>query len=63
MTVLNEIWRAVVAHALIVFVLPTGEYVNNVLSIRSEAFTAVTMNNAVFWDLMPCGSCKNPPFG
>jgi hypothetical protein len=24
---------------------------------------AVTMKNAVFWDVMPCGSCKNRPFG
>jgi hypothetical protein len=21
------------------------------------------MNNAVFWDVMPCGSCKNRRFG
>jgi hypothetical protein len=26
-------------------------------------FTAVTMNNAVFWDLTPCGSYKNGCFG
>jgi hypothetical protein len=24
-----------------------------------EAFMAVTMKNAVFWDVTPCGSCKN----
>jgi hypothetical protein len=24
-----------------------------------EVFTAVTMKNGVFWDVMPCGSCKN----
>jgi hypothetical protein len=30
---------------------------------RLEVFTAVTMNNGVFWDVMPCGSCKNPCFG
>jgi hypothetical protein len=24
---------------------------------------AVTMKNAVFWDVMPCGSCKNRRFG
>jgi hypothetical protein len=23
---------------------------------RFEVFTAVTMNNAVFWDVTPCGS-------
>jgi hypothetical protein len=24
-----------------------------------EVFTAVTMKNCVFWDVTPCGSCKN----
>jgi hypothetical protein len=27
-----------------------------------EVFTPVTMNNAVFWDVTPCGSCKNSVF-
>jgi hypothetical protein len=27
--------------------------------IRFEVFTAVTMKNSVFWDVTPCGSCKN----
>jgi hypothetical protein len=31
--------------------------------LRSEVFTAVTMKNAVFWDVMPSGSCKNRRFG
>jgi hypothetical protein len=26
-------------------------------------FTAVAMKNAVFWDVTPCGSCKNQSFG
>jgi hypothetical protein len=30
--------------------------------IRSEVFTAVTMKNAVFWDVTPCGSFKNRLF-
>jgi hypothetical protein len=29
----------------------------------SEVFTAVTMKNAAFWDVAPCGSCKNRRFG
>jgi hypothetical protein len=31
--------------------------------IRFEVFMAVTMKNAVLWDVTPCGSCKNrvPP--
>jgi hypothetical protein len=24
-----------------------------------KVFTAVTMKNGVFWDVTPCGSCKN----
>jgi hypothetical protein len=26
---------------------------------RFEVFTAVTVKNAVFWGVMPCGSCRN----
>jgi hypothetical protein len=28
-----------------------------------EVSTAVTMKNALFWDVTPCGSCKNRRFG
>jgi hypothetical protein len=28
-----------------------------------EVFTAVTIKNAVFWDVTPCGSCINRRFG
>jgi hypothetical protein len=28
-----------------------------------EVFTAVTMKNALFWDVTPCGSCRNRRFG
>jgi hypothetical protein len=31
--------------------------------VRFELFTAVTMKNGVFWDVTPCGSCKNRRFG
>jgi hypothetical protein len=30
--------------------------------IEFEVFTAVPMKNAVFWDVMPCDSCKNQRF-
>jgi hypothetical protein len=30
---------------------------------RIEVFMAVTMKNAVFWDVTPSGSCKNRRFG
>jgi hypothetical protein len=26
---------------------------------RFEVFMAVTMKNAIFWDVLLCGSCKN----
>jgi hypothetical protein len=31
--------------------------------VRFEVFTAVTMKNVIFWDVTPCGSCKNRRFG
>jgi hypothetical protein len=31
--------------------------------VRFEVFTAVTMRNFVFWDVMPCFFCKNQCFG
>jgi hypothetical protein len=27
--------------------------------VRFQVFTAVTMKNVIFWDVTPCGSCKN----
>jgi hypothetical protein len=31
--------------------------------VRFEVFRAVTMQNGVFWDVTPCGPCKNRRFG
>jgi hypothetical protein len=31
--------------------------------LRFEVFAVVTMKNGVFWDVTPCGSCKNRHFG
>jgi hypothetical protein len=31
--------------------------------VRFEVFTTVTMKNDVFWDVTPCGSCKDRSFG
>jgi hypothetical protein len=31
---------------------------NSKRDVRFEVFTAVTMKNGVFWDVMSCGSCK-----
>jgi hypothetical protein len=36
---------------------------SNPFHVRFEVFTAVTMKNGVFWDVMPRGSCKNRRFG
>jgi hypothetical protein len=33
------------------------------VTLMREVFTAVTMKNGVFWDVTPCGSCKNQRFG
>jgi hypothetical protein len=33
------------------------------ISVKFEVFMGVTMKNGVFWDIMPCGSCKNRRFG
>jgi hypothetical protein len=33
------------------------------MDIRFEVFTAVTMKNAVFWDVLPCIPCVNRHFG
>jgi hypothetical protein len=37
--------------------------VSIITRVRFEVFTAVTMKNAVFWDVMLCGSYKNQRFG
>jgi hypothetical protein len=37
--------------------------VRQVQCVRFEVFTAATMKNGVFWDVTPCGSCKNRRFG
>jgi hypothetical protein len=34
-----------------------------IICLRFEVFTAVTIKNGVFWDITPCGSCKNRRFG
>jgi hypothetical protein len=36
---------------------------NTTWHVRFEVFTAVTMKNYVFWDVTPCGSCKDRRFG
>jgi hypothetical protein len=31
--------------------------------VEFELFTAVTMKNSLFWDMVPCRSCENRRFG
>jgi hypothetical protein len=33
------------------------------ICVRLEVFTAVSVNNAVFWDVTQCGSCESRRFG
>jgi hypothetical protein len=35
----------------------------NIILVRLEVFTAVTMKNGVLWDVTPRGACKNRRFG
>jgi hypothetical protein len=34
-----------------------------IVHVSCEVFIAVPMKNGVFWDVTPCGSCKNRRFG
>jgi hypothetical protein len=36
---------------------------NFVIYVRFEVFTAITMKNAVFWNVAPCRYCVNRRFG
>jgi hypothetical protein len=40
----------------------SGTELGRLVLVRFEVFTAVAMKNAVFWDVMPRGSCKNRGF-
>jgi hypothetical protein len=37
------------------------EHINDI--VGAEIFTVVTMKNAVFWDVAPCGFITNQRFG
>jgi hypothetical protein len=41
----------------------SGAVTNHKLNVRFEVFTAVTMKNGVFWDVMLCASSKDRRFG
>jgi hypothetical protein len=44
--------------------VPHRKRITSLLSVGEcyvtfEVFKAVTMKNAIFWDVIPCGYCKN----
>jgi hypothetical protein len=43
--------------------LPQRSKIVGEFYVRFEVSTAVTMKSGVFWDVTPCGSCKNRRFG
>jgi hypothetical protein len=43
--------------------LNQNEIRRRLVSVRFEVFTAVTVKNAVFWDVAPRSSCKNRRLG
>jgi hypothetical protein len=38
-------------------------FAKQVLLVRFEVFTVMTMNNVIFWDMAPCRFCVNRRFG
>jgi hypothetical protein len=42
-----------------IFLPKHGPYKKTAGNVRFEVFRAVTMKNGIFWDVTPCGSCKN----
>jgi hypothetical protein len=40
-----------------------SSYLSIFIPVRFEVFTAVTVKNAVFWDVAPCRYCVNRRFG
>jgi hypothetical protein len=67
----NRKWPlAVVVNLEVAYIWGYAKYLYAVLKIkkktifvRFEVFTVVTMKNGVFWNVTPCGSCKNIRFG
>jgi hypothetical protein len=59
-------WRNISFETLVKMVQRFRTFAWNVTSsrnkrsiVRFEVFAAVTMKDGVFWEVMPCGSCKN----
>jgi hypothetical protein len=43
--------------------LSSQNFGNNLIDVGFEVFTAVTMKNAILWDVEPCGFNINSRFG
>jgi hypothetical protein len=43
--------------------IDVGQCIEILAKVRFEVFKAVTMKNAVLWDITPCGFYKNRSFG
>jgi hypothetical protein len=54
-------WQYVVESLLRVILEPMCfiERAIDIQHVKFEVFMAVTMKNGVFWNVTPCGSCKN----
>jgi hypothetical protein len=40
-----------------------GDRLVSMVSLRTERHGVLILKNGVFWDVTPCGSCKNRRFG
>jgi hypothetical protein len=58
-----EAYKTLVSNVITSWFRKTKPYKTKYILVRFEVFTAVTMKNGVFWDVMPCGFCKNRRFG
>jgi hypothetical protein len=52
-------------HIVIILIQISVIYIQMALDIHKSVFTQKIsdMKNGVFWDVTPCGSCKNRSFG
>jgi hypothetical protein len=61
--IIMEVYGAVeiYIHAFVTSEVQGREHIESF--VRFEVFTVVTIKNCVFWEVTPCGSCKNRRFG
>jgi hypothetical protein len=50
-------------HVVALEIYQSKKVINKLCFVGFEVFTAVTVKNAVSWDVAPCGSFKNRRFG